>query len=567
MDIDVNSTSAVESAMQIHFEVDGKKVAEFVRSDTLERRDFSQAERDSMDSEDFAGPHESFPIKSQEDVYNAAKLIGHADNPAAVKSRIKSIAKRKGLKLPDSWENESEDTKERAMNSDEEEKSDQGDDSDADKPVDVSEDGSHGKFSGSHSHVHDAFQRADGSKHSHKHNHDNDNDHNHHASSDDTKERAVINQNEKHLIYAPFMRIDSAKREVIGQATVEMPDSYGTIFGYYPKAWETWRGNIREQHDPKKAVGKRIQHFAHDDTKSVDLHVRVSRGANDTWMKVEDDVLSGFSLSIVPDPEFGNDVRKWPKKEYEGKEYPYLPRYSIAEVSLVDNPSCPGCNFEIVRADGFATDIIEDEEEVKPEVKTIERAGAKISSDSRNKIHAAIKSLQDTCGCPECQYEGSPADEKADAAASEEMERKIASIIERTLQPVFMRLNKLAGNLSRNSDTSQNSTFDRALEGITSKIDALVTNTSFDELRAELSAVKDRVVQIAEQPMPGGPVLNASAVEKRLPTEPSQYQQVEPDYGAVYTAISNLSKSGRLDTPDKQIEAMTAGLKAQRYGR
>lgn len=70
-------------------------------------RDWPKSKRESLSKEapgDFAGPHQSFPIKTQEDVNSAAKLTGHADDPEAVKSKIRSIAKRKGLKVPASWE-------------------------------------------------------------------------------------------------------------------------------------------------------------------------------------------------------------------------------------------------------------------------------------------------------------------------------------------------------------------------------------------------------------------------------------------------------------------------------
>lgn len=56
----------------------------------------------------FAGPHNSFPIKTQQDVYDAARLIGHAQNPAAVKSRIIAIARSKGFSLPKSWQSKTE---------------------------------------------------------------------------------------------------------------------------------------------------------------------------------------------------------------------------------------------------------------------------------------------------------------------------------------------------------------------------------------------------------------------------------------------------------------------------
>lgn len=76
------------------------------------KRDFDKdtgggVDRDEIPAEDFAGPHKSFPIVTPKDVHDAATLVGHADDPAAVKAKIKSIAARKGPKftaqLPDSW--------------------------------------------------------------------------------------------------------------------------------------------------------------------------------------------------------------------------------------------------------------------------------------------------------------------------------------------------------------------------------------------------------------------------------------------------------------------------------
>lgn len=66
-------------------------------------RNWPQAKRDKTDKADFAGPNESFPIVDQADVDAASHLVGKAADPEAVKSRIAEIAKRKGLKLPESW--------------------------------------------------------------------------------------------------------------------------------------------------------------------------------------------------------------------------------------------------------------------------------------------------------------------------------------------------------------------------------------------------------------------------------------------------------------------------------
>src|SRR5579863_9606367 len=81
-----------------------KKIATQPRDDY--ERYYSQKDRDKMDASDFAGPHQSFPIKTQQDVHNAARLVGHADDPAAVKARIKAIARRKGFTLPKEWQDE-----------------------------------------------------------------------------------------------------------------------------------------------------------------------------------------------------------------------------------------------------------------------------------------------------------------------------------------------------------------------------------------------------------------------------------------------------------------------------
>lgn len=66
-------------------------------------RDIPQSERDKMDASDFAGPDESFPIKTQADVDAAKSLIGKAKDPDAVKAKIIAIAKRKGLTIPKAW--------------------------------------------------------------------------------------------------------------------------------------------------------------------------------------------------------------------------------------------------------------------------------------------------------------------------------------------------------------------------------------------------------------------------------------------------------------------------------
>jgi hypothetical protein len=66
-------------------------------------RDWTAEERDALPPEDFAGPQKTFPIADQADVDAAARLLGRAKNPDAVRSKIVAIARRKGLAIPDAW--------------------------------------------------------------------------------------------------------------------------------------------------------------------------------------------------------------------------------------------------------------------------------------------------------------------------------------------------------------------------------------------------------------------------------------------------------------------------------
>ncbi len=558
-------------------------------TETLARRYYSDKERQSLDESDFCGPGRTYPVKTQEDVTNAAGLAGHADDPAAVRACIRSKAKDNGWKLPDSWE----------------EDDDKSSTDDGERAVKT---GNHPPFGGMHSHAHPAFgAQGDDEMHEHEHSHDGDADHGHsHAEQQQDRAQTTppLQASDRHVMSLPLVRIDALKREVWGQATAEVPDSYGTIFGFYPEAWTKWRGNIREQHDPKKAVGKAVDINPDPEERAIYVGSRVSRGAQDTWLKVEDNVLTGYSASIIPDPEFGNDIKRWPKKVYQGKEYPYLPRYTVAELSLVDNPACPGCNIQIVRADGFATDVLdvtEDEPIVEQRQEAQERAGARIGTATKSKMHDSIghtlhaaASQMQNCGCDNCTAAMKLIDPDGDGdidlggfddpdgdwqklynGKQDDMERVVTTLIERSLQPVYSRLQGIAGTLARsnvlpiNIETIITSSITRALESLDTRLATIPTETSFAEVRAELSAVKERVVQIAEQPMPGGPVLNASVmprpIEKQLATDPMP--QPRQSYGAVYDAIQELARHGGLNTQEQQIEAMTAGLRAQRSGR
>lgn len=544
----------------------------------LHRAKWTQAARDEHKKNGgyFAGPGDSFPLKDASDVSDAWGLAGHADNPDEVRHNILSWAKENGHTdaLPESAKEFANGKKERAMGTELTHAS-----------------ANHEPMTGSHSHTHPAFgAQGDDSTHEHEHEHKDDNNHDHSHS----EERALSGQ--ALTMYAPITRVDETDWVIEGLATSDAVDHYDTIFDYESskRAFEKWRGNIREMHQ-NKAVGRAVQVIPDDENRCIHLRARISRGARDTWEKILDGTLSGFSISVPP------GRYKMKKVVRNGKSVPVYYDHDLAEVSVVDNPGSPGCDFAIVRADGFATDVLDTtEEEIphpEPEAQPLERAGARVSSDTMSKmhqgiahtLHAAVSQMQN-CGCDGCMDSikaldpdndgdidfGGYDDPDGDAESlynknDSDMERKIAGMVERALHPVYTRLQSIAGTLARSSNPqlSTNSSLESMITGaLTRALADLPTQASLDAVRAELSAVKGQVDKIAEQPMPGMPIMHASSlprpVEKRLPTDPYQVQRVSA--GATYDAIAQLSASGQLDTIDKQVDALHAGLVAQRRG-
>jgi hypothetical protein len=496
-------------------------------------RAISQKERDTVPDEDFAGPHQSFPIRNQGDVDSAARLIGHADDPEAVKSKIIAIAKKKGLSIPDSWQSDKKDETERV------------------------------------------------------------------AEVDPQPEQPVFPTHAS--LYAPITRIDASKREVECIATSEALDSYKTIFSYEAskKAFKQWidrTANVREMHE-RKAVAKGVGVFFDDDTKQVIVRTRVSRGAPDTWAKIEDGVLNGYSVGAT------NPV--WSTIERNGKIYPYLTDYELNELSLVDNPSNPDAfGLTICRADGL-TDVVDVTEPEPPPADTtssvsgavtvpssdasLERAGARVSAGTRQGLHAArdgaIKSamqIMQACGCEEClaacnvldpDNDGdidfmalNDTDDDAAQPSEDAMAERMEKALERALAPIYARQQQFLARLAQqNFDPIEIPAFP-SLDGLQTQLTDLqqtlarvVDSTHLDKVSADLAAVKDQVDRIAAQPAPGGPVLNgARPVDKQFASSPNTAPQ-----GNTLEMLEQLRSAGAFKTLDDQVAAATLMLQAQ----
>jgi hypothetical protein len=146
----------------------------------------------------------------------------------------------------------------------------------------------------------------------------------------------------------PISKIDVEKRIVSGWATTDSVDRQGDIVSSEAssKAFETFRGNVREQHTPL-AVGKVINFkedkYFDDKTDKINngiyVDVYVSKGAEDTWYKIQEGVLTGFSI--------GGNILDSQLEKIEGYDKPVrvIKDYELQELSLVDNPANPDSNI------------------------------------------------------------------------------------------------------------------------------------------------------------------------------------------------------------------------------
>ena len=146
----------------------------------------------------------------------------------------------------------------------------------------------------------------------------------------------------------PFTKVNREKRTVSGFATLDNIDQTGDVVTAEAslKAFENFRGNIREMHG-SNAVGKMVSFKpeTYYDPKSgeffngVYVDAYISKGAQDTWEKVLDGTLQGFSIGgKIVDSE--NEVNK-----STGNPVRFIKEYSLIELSVVDSPANELCNI------------------------------------------------------------------------------------------------------------------------------------------------------------------------------------------------------------------------------
>lgn len=158
----------------------------------------------------------------------------------------------------------------------------------------------------------------------------------------------------------PITKVDKEKRTVSGFATLDNIDRHGDIVtaDASERAFSRFRGNLREMHAPI-AVGK-VLSFQPEDYfdkesgktyKGIYVQAYVSKGAQDTWEKVLDGTMTGFSIG-------GNIVQSSFEPGDDNTDRRVIKEYDLMELSLVDSPANPLASIFSIQKNAEGNTII-----------------------------------------------------------------------------------------------------------------------------------------------------------------------------------------------------------------
>jgi cation transport regulator ChaB len=165
----------------------------------------------------------------------------------------------------------------------------------------------------------------------------------------------TLNDDGTFEIGVPLMKVNAEKRTVSGFATLDNIDQVGdqVTSDASQEAFGDWIGNIREMHQ-KNAVGKAIDWrkdtYTDEETgntyEGMWVTAKISKGAEDTWQKVLDGTLAGFSIGGATLEKQRDLV-----KTAEGtKQIWKITKYKLTELSLVDNPCNKLATISLVKS-------------------------------------------------------------------------------------------------------------------------------------------------------------------------------------------------------------------------
>jgi Caudovirus prohead serine protease len=294
-----------------------------------------------------------------------------------------------------------------------------------------------------------------------------------------------------------FVKIDKERRIVSGFATLNNVDKQKDIVTTEGsvRAFKKFRGNVRELHE-RKAAGKLIsfgveQYFDKISNKIYDgIFVRayISKGAPDTWEKVMDGTLNGFSIG-------GSITESEDTIDEKGNMVRVIKDYELSELSLVDNPANTLANImSIEKSHEHFSDIAKtiDEKELsemaeqtnnEPSVEPAEALQeVVVTGDPVSPIQAAVEAL-----------EAVPASPAVVAAAAEDVpaqgSTQDANVIAEAISAIK--------NILSERDTKIDNTFENIVSQLTELKSSIDTgNVTFTDVKNNLNNVQQELVAV-----------------------------------------------------------------------
>jgi regulator of RNase E activity RraB len=300
---------------------------------------------------------------------------------------------------------------------------------------------------------------------------------------------------DKVVYNVPFAKVDTEKRVVSGFATLNNVDKQKDIVTTEAslKAFKSFRGNIRELHD--KIAAGRLLSFATEkyydamaDKMYDGIFVRayISKGAPNTWEKVLDGTLSGFSIGgEILDSE--NIV------DENGDMVRVIKEYELAELSLVDNPANQLANVVSIEKataffDGIANTI--EEKELKDMATDVEKSIGVMDAP-------AVEAVEEVA---EVEVTEEPAVEAVAEVVVEEPVAESVETPEVVNEPVASDADVLASAINdikallEAKDTETNQAFGLIVEQLKELRDGVGTvSTDISGVKTELESVKSTV--------------------------------------------------------------------------
>ena len=297
----------------------------------------------------------------------------------------------------------------------------------------------------------------------------------------------------------PISKVDKERRIVSGFATTDAVDKQDDIVSQDAavKAFEGFAGNMREQHDHKKAVGKMVEfkedtYFDPETSKmysGVYVSAYISKGAQDTWEKVLDGTLTGFSIGgeindddTIYDADLEKSIR-------------VIKDFSLTELSLVDVPANQFANVLSIQKSGEMTGML-----AKALIENVYYCG----HDDVVQLSATVKSA-----CPRCDG----AMENIGFVESNDPDK--AQMVKGILTTV--RKNKEVENMSESTEATPETP-----EAVEETVEEVVE--AVEEVKAEVEEAVEEAKEVAEEA-----------------TSEEEIETVEMKIEALTTAVADIS--------------------------